>query len=79
MDNEAKHGLLTLLTIWSVFMLFALRVPQQAYTWARKTYARRHAPRLCGYHTGVTLRVGQMAILDSANCEECAREQQTGT
>jgi len=43
----------------------------------RRLIIRRPTARLCGYHTGLYLRPGQLAVLDSKNCEACRHEEST--
>lgn len=41
----------------------------------RKMYSTRQSPRLCCYHAQLTLRKGQIALLDEVNCDICGDPQ----
>ena len=77
------QGLVLIFLSWLtyLFLIKGLRRTQSAVRYERQARGialtrifgpeKEKVPRLCGYHTGALLRPGQMAVLDSDNCELC--------
>lgn len=83
LGSNVSSSLVLLLLGWLVYMIFFVRflfATSKLDIKRRKKLVSRlrkrfGAPRLCGYHIGLTMRRGEMAIVDGKNCELCKKEK----